>query len=276
MIKDILVHLDCRSSDDVAKNYAVALANSLGAHVSSAAITYQPVVPGTIFGSMAVNLLDATREENLHLAKEATAKFEDAARGASVNYSSQVVSALVGEAGIHLAKIARQFDLTIVRQERDEDYRQQTDIIEGVMFGSGRPLIVIPYINSAAPSFDRVMICWDRSQHAARAIADAMPLLTRAKRIEIVTVATAGTSTPDLPGAEIAKHLSRHGLKVETKNLVADEIEIGDAILSYAGDSSTDFIVMGGYGHSRVREFVFGGVTRQLLRTMTVPVLFSH
>lgn len=276
MIKDILVQLDCQSPNEVAQNYAVALADNFNAHASSSAIAYQPMAPGTIFGNLAAQLLDATRVENLRLAREATAKFEEAARAAGVNFSSQVERAPIGDAGRHVAMIARRFDLTVIRQEREGDYRRQIDIIEGVMFGSGRPLIVVPYIHTAPPVLDRVMICWDRSQHAARAIADAMPILMQAKQIEVVTVAEGRIETPDLPGADIARHLARHGLDVKLQNLVADEIDIGDAILSYAADSSADFIVMGGYGHSRVREFVLGGVTRTILKTMTVPVLFSH
>jgi nucleotide-binding universal stress UspA family protein len=276
MIKDILVHLDCQPPSKIASNYALALAKSFGAYASCIAIAHEPAALGTVFGSVAVNLLDAAREENLRVAKEATVGFEEAARGTPVDFSSQVALATMGDAGRQVAIIARYFDLSVIRQEREGDFRRQTDIIEGLMFGSGRPVIVVPYIYTTPPTFDRVMICWDCSHHAARAAADAMPILAQAKSIEVVTVAAKETETQDLPGTAIAEHLARHKLDVKLKNLVAGDIQICDALLSYAADSSADLLVMGAYGHSRVREFALGGVTHNILQTMTVPVLFSH
>jgi nucleotide-binding universal stress UspA family protein len=136
-------------------------------------------------------------------------------------------------------------------------------------------VVVVPYIQKAGLKLDRIMACWDGSHNAARAIADALPFLKRGKTIEIVMVASGGSKTDELPGADLGEHLARHDLKVEVKRLVAD-IDVANTILSYAADSAADFIVMGGYGHSRLREFVLGGVTRGILESMTVPVLMSH
>jgi nucleotide-binding universal stress UspA family protein len=119
------------------------------------------------------------------------------------------------------------------------------------------------------------LICWDGSRNAARAIADANPFLARARAIEVVTVG-ADIKSDEIPGADIAHHLARHGLKIEVKSIVASDLDVPNAILSHAADVSADFIVMGGYGHSRLREFVLGGATRGILATMTVPTLMSH
>ena len=105
---------------------------------------------------------------------------------------------------------------------------------------------------------------------------DAMPLLKKAKDVEVVIVATGRAKTDEVTGADLGQHLARHGLKVDVKRITSPDIDVASTILSYAADSSADMIVMGGYGHSRLREFVLGGATRGILESMTVPVLMSH
>ena len=148
-------------------------------------------------------------------------------------------------------------------------------IAEGALFGSGRPMIIVPYIQKAPFKLDRVMVCWARSS-AARAIADAMPLLTKAGKIEVVIIANERGKEDEIEGADMGQHLARHGLKVDVKRISRGNIDVADVLLSHVSDSGTDFIVMGGYGHSRLREFVLGGVTHSILRSMTAPVLLSH
>ncbi|MGH6943153.1 MAG: universal stress protein, partial [Geminicoccaceae bacterium] len=122
------------------------------------------------------------------------------------------------------------------------------------------------------------VVAWDASRAAARAVSDALPLLERAKSVTVVSV----NPRPNLfghgevPGADIALHLARHGLKVEVHRLEARDIDTANAILSYVADAGCDLLVMGGYGHSRLRELVLGGVTRTMLGEMTVPVLMAH
>ena len=120
------------------------------------------------------------------------------------------------------------------------------------------------------------MVCWDGGRAATRAIADAMPLLERARRVEVVIVANERGKQDEIEGVDMGAHLARHGLNVEIKRTAIGDIDVADVILSHAADAGTNFIVMGGYGHSRLREFVLGGVTRSILRSMTVPVLMSH
>jgi nucleotide-binding universal stress UspA family protein len=119
--------------------------------------------------------------------------------------------------------------------------------------------------------------CWDRKAQrcAARAVGDAIPFLRRARAVEVVIVGDRVKSN-EIPGADIAHHLARHGVTVEVKEIIAADVDAANALLSHASDSSADFMVMGGYGHSRLREFVLGGVTRSILATMTIPTLLSH
>ena len=117
---------------------------------------------------------------------------------------------------------------------------------------------------------------YDRSQLIQESVADSLPLLTRSKAIDVVIVASGREQTNEIPGIDLGQHLARHGLKVEVKRIVAGDTDVPNTILSYAADSSTDFMVMGGYGHSRLREFVLGGATRSMLQQMTAPTLMSH
>jgi nucleotide-binding universal stress UspA family protein len=134
----------------------------------------------------------------------------------------------------------------------------------------------MPYIQKAPFKIDNVMICWDGSRAAARAVADAIPILGEGSRVEIVIITNERGKQYDIEGADIGQHLARHGLKVEVNRFPGSDIDVADALLSHTADSSVDFMIMGGYGHSRLREFVLGGATRSIFQSMTVPVLLSH
>jgi nucleotide-binding universal stress UspA family protein len=137
-------------------------------------------------------------------------------------------------------------------------------------------VLIVPYIQKAGLTLERVMVCWDHSRNAARAVADAMPLLARAKAIEVVTIAGEKGKTDEIPGIDIARNLAHHDLKVEVRRVALGDIDIASNLLSLAADMAIDFMVMGGYGHSRLIEFVLGGATRGVLTAMTVPTLMSH
>ena len=149
-------------------------------------------------------------------------------------------------------------------------------IVEGALFESGRPVIVVPYIQTAPFNLDRIMICWDGRRAAVRAVADTMPLLALAGRTEVVIVADVAEKDDELDGIDIVQHLARRGVDVKVNRIIREDMEVADVLLSYAADNGADLIVMGGYGHSRLREFILGGVTRSMLSSMTVPVLMSH
>jgi nucleotide-binding universal stress UspA family protein len=150
------------------------------------------------------------------------------------------------------------------------------DMIETSLFQSGRPLIVVPYIQKDGLKLDRVVCCWDGSRAAARAINDALPLLVRATTVDLLIVLNEKTNQNEIRGAEIAKHLARHDVKVQIVPVPAADIDVTNAILSYVAEVSGTLIVMGGYGHAKLREVILGGVTRDMLKSMTVPVFMSH
>jgi nucleotide-binding universal stress UspA family protein len=275
MIKDLVVNLSL--TRDVAGPYAISLAETFGAHVSAVAFSYEPVIPPSIMGSVPASLIETQRAENDQAAGNAQAKFDADARRAGVSFDSRMLTASVPGSADRFGALARRFDLAVVGQgEPGVSASAQELVAEGVLFGSGRPVVIVPYIQKTALALDRVMVCWDASRAAARATADAMPLLARAKAIDVVIVASERLKGDEVPGADIGQHLARHGLKVEVKRIVATDTDVASTILSHAADTSADFIVMGGYGHSRLREFILGGATRGILAAMTVPVLMSH
>ncbi|MBE9552893.1 MAG: universal stress protein, partial [Proteobacteria bacterium] len=131
-----------------------------------------------------------------------------------------------------------------------------------------------PYIGAQAEIGRNVLVAWNGSREAARAVSDAMPILEAADSIEVFAVEPRGIG--DIPGADIAQHLARHGLKTDAAKTAGLDIEVGDVLLNQVADGGADLIVMGAYGHSRMRELVLGGATRHILGHMTVPVLLSH
>ncbi|HSM19573.1 MAG TPA: universal stress protein [Hyphomicrobiales bacterium] len=150
---------------------------------------------------------------------------------------------------------------------------------ERLVMESGRPVLVIPYAGRFESIGDNVLVAWNGSREAARATFDALPLLNKARSVKLLW---ANPETEDggngngMPGSEMASTLSRHDIKVEAGHSATRDVGVGDELLSRAADQGADLLVMGAYGHSRVREYVFGGATRHILQHMTVPTLLSH
>jgi nucleotide-binding universal stress UspA family protein len=276
MIKDLVVNLTVGNGRDAAAQFAISIAARFEAHIAGVAFAYDPVITPTVLDGLSATWVDAQRAENRAAAQEAVDRFEAAARREGLSAEHRIVEANLGVAATLFGRIARCFDLAVVGQTDPERVLPDDLLIEAVLFESGRPAVVVPYIQREALKLSHVLVCWDGSHNAARAIADSLPFLIRAKKVQIVTVASSEDKADELPGTDLGEHLVRHGLNVEVKPLVAAHIDISNAILSYAADCGADFIVMGGYGHSRLREFVLGGATRGILQSMTVPVLMAH
>ncbi|MBI2713392.1 MAG: universal stress protein [Rhizobiales bacterium] len=275
MIKDIVVNLGL-GAHDRAGDFAISVADSFKAHVLGVAFAYEPIIPGTVMGGIPPEFIEAQRAESDKRARDATSRFEQAAKRAGVSAEARIISASISGAADRLGRLGRRFDLVVVGQPEREKSVPDEVVDESVLFESGRPVIFVPFIQTAGLKLDRVMVCWDGSRAATRAIADALPFLRKAKQVEIVMVANGRSKSDEIPGADLGQHLARHGLKVEVKRITSPDIDVASTILSYAADSSADMIVMGGYGHSRLREFILGGVTRGLLESMTIPALMSH
>jgi nucleotide-binding universal stress UspA family protein len=273
MIKDLLVNL---GSDSFAADYAVSVARAFQAHLGAVAFVYEPVIPGALLGGVPTELIEVQREENSKAANAAVARFEAAVAGSGLSTEARIVDASIAGAADLFARIARRYDLAVVGQALPDEGAAQELLIEGALFESGRPVIVVPFIQKAPLKLDRVLVCWDASKPATRAIADAIPFLQRAGKIDVVVVAGERGKAAELAGVRMAAHLARHGVTVEIKRIPTGGSEVQNAIQAHVADTGADFMVMGGYGHSRLREFILGGVTRTILKSMTVPVLMSH
>jgi nucleotide-binding universal stress UspA family protein len=275
MIKDLVVNLSVGTEDDCARDYAISLARQFNAHLAGVAFAYEPITPAILAEGAPPDWFDELMQDAENSARAAVDKFNAATQGSGVLTEARWLTTTIAGTGDMFGRIARRFDLSVVRQSEPDKDTPHSLIIESALFDSGRPVLVVPYVQKSGGTFDRVMVCWDGSRSAARAVGDAMPLLERAKSIEIVIVGDRPKSK-EMPGADIAQHLARYNAKVRVEEIVVSDLDAANAILSHAADSSADFMVMGGYGHSRLREFVLGGVTRTMLATMTIPTLMSH
>ena len=276
MVKDIIVNLSVTKEGSVVGKYAVLAAAALEAHLTGIAFIYDPVVPISGAGYIPAEVIETQRDDNESAAEAAIKIFSTATDQAGISAEPLITSASLAGAGDKFARMARRFDLAIVGQAEPEISSMEQIIAETTLFESGRPMMMVPYIQKAPFKTENVMICWDGSRTAARAVADAIPIIRNSGRVEIVMVTNERGKQDELDGADIGQHLARHGLKVDVHRISGASIDVGDALLSHAADSGADFMVMGGYGHSRLREFVLGGVTRSIFESITVPVLISH
>lgn len=210
------------------------------------------------------------------------AKFEEAMRGHAVTTEWRMVEAKSGmrDCGGLVADQARAVDLVIAAQSDPEwDDSGMLDFPDRLALESGRPTLIIPNAGRFPTLGSRVVVAWNASRESVRAVFDAMPLLVRAKAVTLLTITRGRIPAEDLdsvPAADIAAALARHGVKCEVQRTVAAGLEVEEELLSRAADASADLIVMGCYGHSRLRELVMGGASRGILAHMTAPVLMAH
>lgn len=276
--KTILVHVDESSRSELRVKIAAEIANREGAHLIGTAVTG---VSRFIYQDGNISASDPNLGIHLKFLREraekAIAGFKQSVAELGVSsYESMIAN---DEAGGGIGLQARYSDLVVVGQtNRDEPSPSVLpDFPEYLVMNSGRPALIIPYAGDFTTVAKRPLISWDASRESTRAVTDAIPLLKQADLVQIAIFNP--TALPDAhgeqPGADIALFLARHGIKVEV-SVHKTSTDIGNALLSLSHDLDSDMIVMGGYGHSRFREMIMGGVTRTILESMTIPVLMSH
>jgi nucleotide-binding universal stress UspA family protein len=276
MIKDILVTLPTGDAPSIALDYAVTVASTFDAHLTGVAFVQDLASAGGLFDGATAGVLDHYHREVEAAAEAAKVRFDQTSQREGLSAESIVLNAAAISFPELLARTARRFDLTILPQADPEGVGSEDIMIEAALLGSGRPILIVPCFQEGGVKFERMLVCWDGSHNAARAIADAMPFLTRAKQAEVITVAPDEKSDDSMAGPSIAHHLCRHGVSVETRNIVTHGQDVSRRIRAHAAQQSSDLIVMGGYGHSRLREYLLGGATRDMLGSTNVPTLMSH
>lgn len=271
--KDILVHVDNSPHSAVRLAVAAKLAQAHDGHLIALNVRTRPKMPQFItsqFGSR----IDSIRESfNEEAAREARAVFDaiQPAHGVTTEWRD-VDGALAESVSLH----ARYADISVIGQTENDEGEQP--LSNALILDVGRPVLVVPSAGDFPTIGERVIVAWNGSREATRAVHDALPALRRAKRAHVIAVNPAGgmAGHGDIPGADICLHLSRHGVNAVCEHIKSDDLNVGDMLLSRAADEDADLIVMGAYGRSRLRELVMGGATQHMLRHMTVPVLMSH
>ncbi|MBD8892905.1 universal stress protein [Roseibium litorale] len=274
-LKDILTIIDLAGAQPAA-NYALDLAGRSDAHVTGLAMAFEPVVPAFAAAPMPVDYLQAAHEQAVAAAKDARGVFDELARRAGINSESRVADLLTGGPLESVLQHCRTTDMVAVSQANPDSPEPMRDLlIETILFESGVPVLLVPYIGAPAGAPKHVLIGWDGSSTATRAVHAALPMLSSAEKITVLLIEKKARGGGQ-PGAEIATYLARHGLDVTIDVVTNPQAGVADTLLNYVSDHGIDLVVMGGYGHSRMREFLFGGATREILASMTVPVLMAH
>lgn len=274
---DILVHLDRTAHSETRLAVAALLAARHGAGLIGLRIEAHPHIPQALRGGIRPSALEAQAEA---LAAD-TARIEAGFRATAATHGLPVewwCDSCESEWAIgRVVERARHASLIVVGQQA-HDHEEELpggDLLHQLLLSSGRPVLVVPETEPApeAPG-RRVTVAWNGTREAARALADAMPILAKAEAVQVIAVGEPPEGFDSL--TEIGRHLARHKIAAQVRQVRATDHDVGAAILASAAEFDADLVVMGGYGHSRMREVVLGGATRHTLRHALLPILMSH
>lgn len=274
-IKDMILLTDQVHKSSPAAHVALELARLTGAHLNAVGLAIDPVLPGVMMAPIPVEAMEATRLQAVASARAGLDRFAALAAETEVSTESRLSEVMIGGAVETFAAQCRLTDLVVIGQsdpDNPEPLRDQ--LIEAALFEGVAPSLLVPYAGVEHFTCDNVMIAWDGSRTAARAVHAALPILALAKKVTILIVA--GPRFAGEPGADLATLLARHGCLVTVETIPAGSSGVAEALLNHITDGGFDLVVMGGYGHSRLQEFIFGGATRDMLKSMTVPVIMAH
>lgn len=275
-LREIVVFLDTRAEASGILEFSGELAREHGAHLVGAFI--QPVATMTASetfarGASIEGVIDVHRAQVEEIELKHRALFEEIVRNQGLRSEWRSLSCFCDDADEH----AHYADLAVIAREAPADQMAGPEgLVESLVLTSGRPVIIFP-LQGAVTHIRRIAVGWDAGREAIRAVADALPLLVRAEAVELLVVdPQRHRGHGEEPGADIARHLARHGVTVEVLRLSSGGEDVGRVLLSRAADFGADLLVMGAYGHSHLSEWMFGGVTRTVLGEASLPVLMSR
>lgn len=279
--KDLLVHIDATPACDHRIAAALALARRQNASVTGVALALESTISSYIGIDFPAALSRAQQEIVRNAADTAIAGFRQAAEEAGVKCRTELIASGASKAPAQLSFYARHADITFMGQPRPDDPGAafQESLLDGVLFASGRPVYIVPYIGRFATDVRKAVVAWDGGRKAVRAVNDAIPLLEgRGGEVVILVINSEQRKGAhgEHPGEDIAAHLQRHGLATRVERQTITQVTIDAAIQNFLADAGADLLIMGAYGHSRLREKAFGGVTNGILHHMTTPVLMSE
>lgn len=252
-----------------------ALGVKCGAHISGLYVIPAVHIYPTMGYTAMPDVVDSNRKYYFDRRDKVKAAFEKAMKDDGLSFGFNVVDSATPLIGNDVMTYGRNADLIVVSATDSSGTEGvEFDFIERLVIAAGRPLLVLPFLGSAKLDFDEILVGWDGGREAARAVFDALPLLQEAKRVRIVGVDESARG--EIPAASIAELLDRHGVKAELTSVASGGLRTGETLLRAANDHGAGLLVLGAYGHTRFTEFVFGGVTRHVLRHLDRPVLMSH
>lgn len=275
--RTILAGLICEDSPapDPLIGYAVALAAHQHAHLAFGLGVPRIPMPSASFIPMVREVVDEANARRRQASEELAATCRDRAALDGVASSSSVHYDSYHLVRAEMVRLARATDL-VVLQRRDDTMSLEQDLIQAVLFDSGRPIIVVPPGWSGPFALDRVMVAWDGGSKAARAVGDAAALLAAAGQVEVISIAGDPNRSKHVSSLEVARHLARRCDDLLSTELPVQNNDVGATLRGHATSTRADLLVMGGYGHSRLREMALGGVTYDMLAMATMPVLLSY
>jgi nucleotide-binding universal stress UspA family protein len=274
--REIVVFIDGRTKTTSILEFAGTLAQEHGARLISVFMQPEPAAtPPEMFarGKGILNVIEAHQAQIEEIEASHRAQFEDIVRRHEIRSEWRSLSYLSSEVGVH----AYYADLVLIaRPEAPGQTAGPPGLAESLVLSSGRPIIMFPPLGTVS-RVRRILVAWNATRESIRAVADALPLLVKAEAVEALVVdhQRHPGHGPE-PGADIARHLARHGVQVEARRLASDGKDVGRLLLSQAAAFGADLLVMGAYGHSHLREWMFGGVTRTVLYQAGLPVLMSR
>jgi nucleotide-binding universal stress UspA family protein len=279
--KDLLLYLNSypEVTSASAIEQSVRFAGLLGARLSALTFEIDIRVPANplAFAILDVpGMIAAERSRSIGNARDLVNLFDTSSAKFGVASDHTIERSLASHIPEIVTEYARLRDLTIIPVGEPGGFQRY--ILESVIFGSGRPVLILPGTpkRRAEIGLDRIGVAWDFSRPAARAVADALPLLQRAKTVRVVTITNEKTIDPRRSGSELARHLACHGVEVVLEKEDVGGRTISQALEGYASARDLDILVMGAYGHSRVRDFILGGATKSMVSDPPLPVLLSH
>jgi nucleotide-binding universal stress UspA family protein len=276
-LKDLLILMDDSPQGAARLDAAINLAAQHGSHLVGLYVLVRPHIPGYVRAELTEEILQNQAAMLRARADRAEKLFNE--RVGRVGISGEwrcVEDALEPTLNLH----ARYCDVVVLgqRDPEGEDVGSSSEMPDRSILSVGRPVLLIPSVGEYPKIGERVMVAWDGSRAATRAVNDSLPFLAAAKQVSVLAVNPrgGGEGHGEIPSADICLHLARHGIRAEAQHVFAEDLDVGDMLLSRAADQGIDLLVMGAYGHARWRELVMGGATRHILAHMTMPVLMSH
>ncbi|MCX5495493.1 universal stress protein [Kaistia dalseonensis] len=272
-IKDITVVVDL-GGDRPATGVAIDLAQKLGAHLTGLALAYDPVVPGYAVTPVPVDFMISARNQALDEAKNAQQAFTKLATEAGISSEARIIEVMSGGGLDGIVHDVRLADLVVISEDNPEQPEPVRDaLIEAVLFHAGAPILITPRKLSGPVDTSHVLIAWDGSITAARAVRAAMPFLKAAEKVDIAIV----DDGKELPtGQRVTAYLARHGITATPTTVPNPKKDVAAALKHYATESGAGLIVMGAYGHNRLLEWILGGATRGMLKDLTIPLIMTH